>query len=121
MKALSIQQPWAYFIVAGVKPVENRTWRTSYRGPLLIHAGKRFDRAGWEWITENTGLLGLDISSLPDQFDRGGIVGKVTVTGCVERHASPWFFGPYGFVMEDAERLEFRALRGQLGLFEVRL
>ena len=41
MKALSIQQPWAWAIVNGFKPVENRTWRTNYTGPLLIHAGKR--------------------------------------------------------------------------------
>ena len=43
MKVLSIRQPWAWAIVAGFKPVENRTWKTGYRGPLLIHAGLRED------------------------------------------------------------------------------
>jgi hypothetical protein len=37
MKCLSIQNPWAPLICAGVKDVENRTWKTDYRGPLLIH------------------------------------------------------------------------------------
>ena len=37
--ALSISQPWAWAILAGHKRVENRTWRTHYRGPLLVHAG----------------------------------------------------------------------------------
>lgn len=46
MKAISIQQPWAWAIFNG-KPVENRKWSTAYRGPLLIHAGKKFDGPGW--------------------------------------------------------------------------
>lgn len=40
MKALSIWQPWASAIVTGAKTIETRSWATSYRGPLLIHAGK---------------------------------------------------------------------------------
>lgn len=39
MYALTIKQPWASAIMAGLKRVENRTWRTDYRGPLAIHAG----------------------------------------------------------------------------------
>ena len=34
MKALTIKQPWASLIVHGIKDIENRTWRTDYRGPL---------------------------------------------------------------------------------------
>jgi hypothetical protein len=37
-KVLSVQQPYATLICAGVKTVENRTWKTDYRGKLLIHA-----------------------------------------------------------------------------------
>lgn len=40
MKALTICQPYAHLIAIGQKPIENRTWETTYRGPLLIHAGK---------------------------------------------------------------------------------
>lgn len=40
MKAVTICQPYPRLIVILEKPVENRTWYTSYRGPLLIHAGK---------------------------------------------------------------------------------
>lgn len=39
MKAISIHQPWAWLIVEGYKDIENRTWLTAYRGPVLIHAG----------------------------------------------------------------------------------
>ena len=38
MKTLSVQQPYATYICAGIKTVENRTWNTDYRGKLLIHA-----------------------------------------------------------------------------------
>src|SRR5580765_3071606 len=44
MKALSIRQPWAWLIVNGHKPVENRSWPTKYTGKLLIHAGQRFEQ-----------------------------------------------------------------------------
>jgi hypothetical protein len=40
MRALTILQPWAEMIARGVKRIENRTWRTSHRGPLTTHAGK---------------------------------------------------------------------------------
>jgi len=38
MKALSVRQPYASLICYGVKTVENRTWKTDYRGRMLIHA-----------------------------------------------------------------------------------
>jgi hypothetical protein len=39
MKAITIHQPWAWLIAEGVKPYENRSWKTAYRGPLAIHVG----------------------------------------------------------------------------------
>ena len=46
LSCLTVRQPWAWLLTHGVKPVENRTWKTSYRGPLLIHAGKVLDEHG---------------------------------------------------------------------------
>lgn len=40
MKAISIKQPWASLVAAGHKTVECRTWKTHYRGPLLICSSK---------------------------------------------------------------------------------
>lgn len=40
MRALTIRQPWASLIAAGVKTIETRSWSTKYRGPIAIHAGK---------------------------------------------------------------------------------
>lgn len=46
MKALTVQQPWAWAIVHGRKRVENRTTLWKYRGPLAIHAGTRWSDRG---------------------------------------------------------------------------
>ncbi len=40
MKAITLHQPWATLVAIGAKRIETRSWGTSYRGPLAIHAGK---------------------------------------------------------------------------------
>lgn len=117
MKALSIKQPWAWAILHG-KPVENRTWKTNFRGPFLIHTGKKFDREGYLWLHRNRNFL---TASLPHSEDipTGGIVGKARIVDCVDQHPSPFFFGPWGFVLKDAEPVDFVPYRGKLGFFEV--
>lgn len=42
MKALTLTQPWATLVALGVKTIETRSWSTSYRGPLAIHAATSF-------------------------------------------------------------------------------
>lgn len=44
MKALTVHQPWASLIAAGVKRIETRSWSTKHRGPLAIHAAVRDPR-----------------------------------------------------------------------------
>lgn len=39
MKALTLTQPYATLVAIGAKRIETRSWATSYRGPLAIHAG----------------------------------------------------------------------------------
>ena len=43
MKALTLYEPFARLVGVGVKSVETRSWGTSYRGPLAIHAAKKWD------------------------------------------------------------------------------
>ena len=38
-KALTLSQPYATLLALGQKRIETRSWSTSFRGPLLIHAG----------------------------------------------------------------------------------
>ena len=42
-RALTLIQPWATLIAQGRKTIETRTWQTTYRGWLAIHAGKSTD------------------------------------------------------------------------------
>jgi len=114
VKTLSIKQPWAWLIANGYKDVENRTWKTKFRGQLLIHAGKKIDKAGLEYVRSV-----IDAFELPTVFETGGIVGIANLVDVVEECTSQWFTGPYGFVIEDAKPLTFQAARGQLGFFEV--
>lgn len=116
MKCLSVRQPWASLIVLGAKDVENRTWRTSYRGPLLIHASQRVEPHDAAYLAAAMRAEGLD---WPDVLQTGGVVGVATLTDCVTEDDSEWFDGPVGWILEDARPVPFFQLTGRLGLFEV--
>lgn len=117
MKALSIQQPWTWAILHG-KPVENRTWPTRFTGPFFLHAGKKFDHDGYFWLLKHRDLLDAEIPHR-DNFRMGGLIGKSQLVDCVDYHPSPFFFGPWGFVLTDSMPINFVPLRGQLGFFDV--
>lgn len=124
MIALSVRQPWAWLIVNGIKTVENRTWATKYRGPLLIHASKTF------------ALTQIDLSELrrdfhtefgiiiPEPLPTGGVVGVVDlvdcVTECTDEIDADWHEeGCYAFILRNAKPLPYKPLSGRLGLFTV--
>jgi hypothetical protein len=111
---LSVQQPWAWLIVNGLKPVENRDWPTKVRGRVGIHAGKKFDHEGYAWVQREFPQIEMPA---PDAFPLGGIVGRARLTDCVEDMDSPWFFGRYGFVFADPGPLPLIPCRGMLGFF----
>lgn len=118
MKALSIQQPWAWAILLAGKDVENRSWATKYLGPLLIHAGKTYDHSGAVDIEHH---FALDI---PGDLPRGGIVGVVDLVDCIrfpenEPHPNPWAAGTFCWMLKNPRTLPFTPLKGQLSLFEV--
>lgn len=117
MKALSIRQPYAWLIVNGHKDIENRTWRTPYRGRVLIHAGINYPKRDYaDDFVSHTRYYG----SYPARDEMiGGIVGVATITDCVNKSDSRWFNGPYGFTLVDAKPLPFVACRGMLGFFDV--
>lgn len=123
MKALSIRQPWAWLIAHAdeyedPKRIENRDWATKYRGSLLIHASKTFDRSGYESVLD----VRPDLESVmppAGAMERGGVVGRVEVIDCVDRSTSLWFRGCFGLVLRHARPMPFVPYRGRLGLFEI--
>lgn len=95
MKALTVQQPWAWAIIHGGKDVENRTQAWSYRGPLAIHAGARWSERGARSPLVNAAVdrvLGQpspldDAPRLhPEVWLPGSIIGVVDLVGVHEAH-----------------------------------
>jgi hypothetical protein len=119
MRAVSVLQPWAWLIVNGFKPIENRSWSLSYRGPLVIHAGQQLGQAqlnDYEWVQHHF----TDIRMPPIRDMRGGgIVGQVRLVDCVTASDSPWFQGKFGWVLAEPRRAQFVPFKGKLGLFPV--
>ncbi|PRF55466.1 ASCH domain-containing protein [Burkholderia multivorans] len=126
MKALSIRQPWAWLVAAGHKDIENRTWPTSYRGPLLIHASAGMTRQEYEdafqFALQAGGIQLVHRMPGVKELERGCIVGVVDLFDCVppSRRSSPWHIdGCYGLAVRNARPLPFIPYKGQLGIFEV--
>lgn len=120
--ALSIRQPWAWLIVHGPKRIENRNWFASYRGELYIHAAKGMTQQEYgdcqDFVENIDPKLAFNMPHF-GSLERGGIIGKCRMVGCVKESADPWFVGTWGFIFEDVEALPFRPLRGQLGFFQI--
>ncbi len=73
MKVLTIKQPYASLIAVGLKEYEFRTWKTKYRGEVLIHAGKSVDKKAMEKYK----MYNLD-------YPKGCIIAKATITDCIK-------------------------------------
>jgi hypothetical protein len=119
------------------KDVENRSWATRIRGRVLIHAAATITQDEWNdaWdFSKPMRHQSHPLISIPDigwfrskaggaSFLEGaacgGIVGEVEIVDCVTMSVSPWFVGPYGFVLRNVKPLPFRPLKGRLGFFEV--
>lgn len=80
MKVLTLIQPWATLIALGEKKIETRSWKTNYRGPLLIHAGKKIDKEALKNPVFVEALKGFDINTLPI----GVIIAKCNLVDCMK-------------------------------------
>ena len=125
MKAITIKQPFASLIAVGLKEYEFRTWKTSYRGEILIHAGKGIDKEAMK-----------KFESLKLEYPIGCIIAKAKLTDCVPvteavkeelreenflvysgtTESADW--NGYGFKLENVETVEPIFVNGMLGLWE---
>jgi len=118
MKALTIKQPWAWLIIRGWKDVENRTWKTNYRGPILIHTSKQWNVKDLE--AANRIIYPTTLSDNVEHYNLGYVIGIAELYDCVEHHDSKWFEGPYGFLLKNAKQFAIpMKYKGQLGLFDI--
>jgi hypothetical protein len=128
MKALSFKQPIAWLIAHGYMQVDDRTWGTPYRGPILIHASKGLYQEYYDYIKQHSGI------PLPakDKLEYGGVVGMAKlVLSCRPQELSPSLSpqqraqfkgipaGTFGFLFEQANPVPFMPCAGKLGIFEL--
>lgn len=114
--AITIHQPWAGLIAEGVKRVENRNWKTEYRGLLGIHAGK--SRKNYEFCQDRCDRYPLPCLGIPVSDERsedeetfGAIVAVARLVDCVSAfHISvlhhPYAHGPWCWVLQDVKKLQ---------------
>lgn len=92
MKALSIKQPWASLIAHGIKDIENRKWKTHFRGRIYIHASANDSGALYELLNDKqidaTNNHWTD-SPYPNR-PLSAIIGEVDIIDCVVNHPSIW-------------------------------
>lgn len=106
-KALTIRQPWASLIIAGLKDVENRGKPTSYRGTLLVHAGLAVD-----------GDAMAAHGRLAAAYPAGAIIGAIDIVGCVQGHDSPWAIeGQWHWLLANPRTCDPVPARGALTLW----
>ena len=121
VRALTIHQPWAELIIRGRKPFELRSWRTKYRGPLLIHSAAEVDSA-------DARDLGLD----PDKLITSAFVGVALLTDVRpytredarvlkrRRAGGGWYSDLFSRVLTRPRRISHPIkAKGKLGLIKV--
>ncbi|MBA2226905.1 MAG: ASCH domain-containing protein [Thermogemmata sp.] len=131
--ALSVRQPWAGLLVAGVKTIELRRWAARHRGWTLIHAAQwpAGEALGWRYVAEAAVRYPRlwELCTL-----RGGIIGMAELVECVRytqagqfaadssRHLQPpeaFHPGLYGFLFRQPRPLPYYACKGQTFFFPV--
>lgn len=113
LRCLAIRQPWAWAIVAGVKDIENRTWTTDYRGPVVIQASS----------TKTAANALMKEHRLPArELTYGALIGVADLEDVVplseELEANPWAWGPHCWIFRNAKAfLQPIPLKGKLNLY----
>ena len=127
MRALSLTQPWATAVAISLKQWETRSWTTSFRGEVAIHASKGFP--GW---AKDFARSECTLGRLPKSLPLGAIICLAEITDCratyplsqdlsaIERMYGDYAEGRYAFKIENVRPLKTPvAERGSLGFWAV--
>ena len=89
-KALSIKQPYASLIALGIKDIENRTWKTNFRGRIYIHASSKYHDDFNNLVSDSQIKSMQDNGFLFSGLIYSAIIGEVDIVDCVINHHSIW-------------------------------
>jgi hypothetical protein len=102
------------------KDVENRSWKTNYRGRILVHVSKNPHR-NYRDIFNKVFLPNLTEGEW-EEMNRewcGRIIGSVELVDCVRDHNSSWAEpGQWHWVLKDPKPCKPIPAKGALGLWE---
>ena len=126
MKALTLTQPWASLVAIGAKRIETRSWGTSYRGELAIHAAKGFPKWARAFTTEPVcyeavALLGYKTRHWFPAYPVGAVIATCKVIDCVRmREMSYGLDGlPVGIIGGYTDMLADRPMEREFGDYSV--
>ena len=123
MKVITLKQPWATLIVEGIKKYEFRSWKTNYRGKILIHAGSGVDKEGMKRVE----YLNLE-------YPKSRIIGEVEIVDCIElndelnkkiNNENIIVYGNknrtgYAWVLKNSKKInDDRIVKGKLGIWNI--
>ncbi len=85
MKAITLRQPWAWAIINAGKDIENRNWKTHFRGKVAIHAAVGMTRHEYDRVCKYIRGVNRRIR-IPayEELERGAIIGAVEIVDCVQ-------------------------------------
>ncbi|PWJ02171.1 hypothetical protein DKG34_40115 [Streptomyces sp. NWU49] len=75
IRGISVKQPHAACLLAGAKTIENRPRAWSWRGWVLLHAGKAIDRPALRVPLIARTIRGRELTT-------GAVIGVARLTGC---------------------------------------
>ena len=82
MRAITLHRPWSFAVAHLGKDVENRGWRTNYRGLVAIHAGQRWNHDAEEYLDR---VANRSIRSAGNVYDEG-VVAVANLVDCHEAY-----------------------------------
>lgn len=101
MKAITIKQPWASLIAINKKHYETRSWNTKYRGPILIHAGKKIEKEYLKDYLFKNPLSESGIKNIED-IPVGAIIAKAILKDCIKVVECGYTYS----ILEDGTKIE---------------
>ena len=104
MKVLTIKEPWATLIIEKYKKYEFRSWKTNYRGKILIHTSQVIEKDMKERFKD-----------YKLNYKCGYIIGEAELVDCIKidekfeknlRKINPLIYARSGHVRKYAWKLE---------------